>query len=242
MGDIDGKVYHHLRASRTVLLELRGQCTREVDGTLLDLLTEVYAFQAIGTNLTIHTDLPVNRHIPWDDFLSPRALLSLNRGNEIHGILFGTSHELLGLIIPIAQCARHYVREQDTGQRLKDLRSFESRIQTWNYVASPIAMDNVAEKAAGEINQQALLIFLHTTFNGTNKPPPALLERIDNILDLIEILARKLPPRSRIHTTLTWAARVVGSVSTYLSSGCYWSRLTVEFSSHRSADRKGIVQ
>lgn len=218
MGDTDGKVYHHLRASRTVLLELRGPRSRGVDDTLLDLLTEVYAFQAVGTNLTIHTDLPVNRDIPWDDFLSPEALLSLNRGNEIHGILFGTSHELLGLIIPIAQCARHHIREQDSDQRLKDLRRFELQIQAWNYVASPMAMDKVAEKAAGEINQQALLIFLYTTFNGTNKPSPPLLERIDNILDVVEMLARKLPPRSRIHTTLTWAARIVGSVSTYLSS------------------------
>ena len=210
---MNGNIYHHLRASRTVLLELRARNGSHLGGPLLDLLTEVYAFLVISTTLTISTDFPISRHFPYDPFLSPESLLSLNQGKEIHGILMGSSHELLGLIMPIAESARQHMHKQDPLGKAEEKRDFEGRIRAWKHVPSSSTTDDAIERIAGEIHQQVLLIFLHTMFHGKEHPSLGLIEIVDVILDNIWELALHLPPESRIHTTMTWGARITGSVS-----------------------------
>jgi hypothetical protein len=210
---MDGNVYHHLRASRTILLELRARHSAHMHGPLLDFLTEVYAFLAINSNLTINTDFATSRYIPYDDFLSPEALLSLNMGTEIHGILLGSYHELLGLIIPIAESARHHMRVPDPVRKAEDKDDFERLIKAWKHVPSSSTKDDADERVAGRINQQVLLIFLHTMFHGTERPTSSLMEKVDDILDRILGIALDLSPTSRIHATMNWSARIVGSVS-----------------------------
>ncbi|USP78835.1 uncharacterized protein yc1106_06109 [Curvularia clavata] len=207
-----GNVYHHLRASRTVLLEIRARQNEHTDGPLLDLLTEVYAFLAISSNITLTDDFAVSRSFPYDDFMSPESLLSLNRGTDIHGILMGSTHEMQGLIIPITESARHHMHKQDPVRKAEDKQYFERRIRAWKYVPLSSAADDFVERVAGEIQQQVILIYLHTMFNGTDRPSLSLMEKIDGILDKILELAVDLPPRSRAHSAMTWSARIAGSV------------------------------
>ncbi|EUC38149.1 hypothetical protein COCVIDRAFT_106561 [Bipolaris victoriae FI3] len=208
--EMNGSVYHHLRASRTVLLELRGRHSSH--GPLLEFLTEIYAFLAINSNLTLNTDFAVSRHIPYDDFLSPEALNSLNWGTESHGVLLGSCHELLGLIMPIAESARQHVREPDPVRKAEDKRHFERLIKAWKPSPSLLIKDDPDERIAGQIQQQVLLIFLHTMFHGNERPTASLMQTVDDILDQMIEIASKFSPKSRVHSTMNWGARIVGSV------------------------------
>lgn len=208
-----GNTFLHLRAGRTVLLEIRARQSGHTRGPLLDMLTEVYSFFAISANITLTDDFAVSRKFPYDDFMSPEALLSLNRGTEIHGILMGSTHEMQGLIIPITESARHHMQVQDPVRKAEDKEEFERRIRAWKHAPSSLTANDAEERVAGEIQQQVLLIYLYTMFNGTDRPSPALMEMVDGFLDKVYDLAVNLPPRSRIHTTMTWSARIAGSVS-----------------------------
>ncbi|KAL6161169.1 hypothetical protein ACJBU6_00300 [Exserohilum turcicum] len=212
ISELNGNVFYHLRASRTVLLELRARNSRELHASLLDLLTEVYAFLAISANITIGTDFPVSRYVPYDPFLAPEALLSLNWGNDIHGVLFGSSHELFGLIVLITESARYHMRNHDPERKAAEKSEYERRILAWEHVPSASSKEDATERIAGQINQQVVLIFLYTTFHDSVRPSAALMEKIDGILDRVLELSFHLNPTSRIHTTMTWAARVAGSV------------------------------
>ncbi|KAH7383949.1 fungal-specific transcription factor domain-containing protein [Pyrenochaeta sp. MPI-SDFR-AT-0127] len=219
IGNADGNFFFHLRASRTMLLELRGNRAHQVDQSLLDLLTEFYAFFAINANLTLHTDLPVNREIPEDPFLSSESLVSLNKGSDIHGVLFGSAHELFGLIMPIARSARYLLQHQNLAQRDINLRKYEKQIKAWTYVpSSQSSLDRCSDasnpdayKLAGEVYRQAILIFLYTMFHGPNPPTPSLIAQVDALLDITIYHAAAIPFGAPVQTTMAWAALIGGS-------------------------------
>ncbi|KAF1849018.1 uncharacterized protein K460DRAFT_280828 [Cucurbitaria berberidis CBS 394.84] len=212
----EGHFFYHLRASRVLLIELRDCRADQVDQSLLDLLTEFYAYFAISTTITLHTDLPVNRHIPEDSFLSSAALSSLNRGNDIYGVLFGSAHGLWGLIMPIARSARYFGQHQNVNQRDINLRKYESEILSWTY--TPFGQPSTGQdtaldpyQLAGEIYQQTLLIFLYTTFNGPNPPTPDIYAKVDACVATALRLVAKIPLTHPLQTTLTWPSLIVGS-------------------------------
>ncbi|KAH7093477.1 fungal-specific transcription factor domain-containing protein [Paraphoma chrysanthemicola] len=135
IGDTHANFQFHLRASRTLLYELRKKRAHEVDKSLLDLLTELYAFFAITTNITLHAELTPDRTIPQDSLLSFEVLLFLNQGSEFYGILFGAAHELFALINPITNTARHFLADINLEARFEQIVKYETRIQGWAYTA-----------------------------------------------------------------------------------------------------------
>lgn len=210
IGDTNGTIFYHLRASRAVLQELLSRDSPEIDPTILDFLTEWYAFSAISANVTLHANFAsINRDIPLDDFLSPDALENLNKGHPSYGVLFGSAHRLLGLIMPISQAARRLSREPDENERQDTLRSFESKIQAYSTTV-PTAHFTASETAAS-IYQQALLIYLYTLFHGTSPPNLSLYARIDPCIDRVFELMRGVLPFSAALTTLMWPALIIGS-------------------------------
>jgi hypothetical protein len=217
IGNTDGGVFYHLRASRILLLEIRKQRLLQVDQSLLDFLLEGYSLMAISATLTLHTDLSIDRYIPEDEFLSSNSLQSLNERSRYRGQLLGSAHELFGLIMPIMRSARYFMRHQNPTLQNTKLQYYEQKIQAWEYIEPSPTTDGAtvlsSYKFAGQMFQQALLIFLYTTFNGTNVPPPELLTKVDSILNYISELAQQMPPGASVRTPLSWPARIVGSVS-----------------------------
>lgn len=219
IGNTDGNFFYHLRASRTLLLELRERRSHQVDQSLLDLLTEFYAFFAINANLTLNTNLPVDREIPEDLFLSSDSLVKLNQGNGIHGVLFGSAHELFGLIMPIARSARYFLQHQDLEQREISLRTYEKQIRAWKYIPTSRSYTDACSDSAdldpyniaGKVYQQAILIFLYTMFNGPNAPSTSLIAKVDACIDNTLDAAANLPPEAPVQTTMAWAALIGGS-------------------------------
>jgi hypothetical protein len=222
IGNTDGGVFFHLRASRILLLEIKKQRLLQVDHALLDFLLEGYALMAISSTLTLHTNLPIDRYIPEDEFLSSDSLQSLNERSRYRGQLLGSAHELFGLIMPIMRSARYFMCHQNARLKNTMLRYYEQKIHAWVFIESSSTTCGVAEsssyKFAGQMFQQALLIFLYTTFNGANVPPPELLAKVDSILNYIAELAQQMPPGASVRTPLSWPARIVGSVSSSLES------------------------
>jgi hypothetical protein len=97
IGGINGSLHYHPQASRTLLLELRNNRPHESDRPTLYLLTKIYASFAITTNLTLHADVSTERDIPQNPFLCLEISSSLNKDNDIYGILLGSAHELYSL-------------------------------------------------------------------------------------------------------------------------------------------------
>ncbi len=238
IGNTDGSFFHHLRASRTILIELRENRASQIDQSLRDTLTEIYSYFAITTNLTINTDLPVPRDIPEDVFLSPTSLVELNKGTPIYGVLFGCAHELFGLIMPILRSARYFHEHKNTRQRDINIRKYEQQINAWTFKPEffsskhdndedisdqddgddSLANQLFAEdpdlyyyKLTGEAYQQILLVFLYTAFHDAQAPSPSLSTRIDaHILRAMEI-GSHIPLSSPIWTTMCWTAFIAGS-------------------------------
>lgn len=139
--------------------------------------------------------------------------MALNKGNENFGVLLGSSHELFGLVMLITESARYHMRVQDPDRKAAEKSEYERRILAWKHVPSPFSKEDATERIAGLINQQIVLVFLYTTFHDSVKSSPSLMEQVDSILDDVWDLAIRLDPASRIHTTMTWSARIAGSVS-----------------------------
>ncbi|OAL57251.1 hypothetical protein IQ07DRAFT_582466 [Pyrenochaeta sp. DS3sAY3a] len=216
IGNIDGNFLHHVRASRTLLLELRYYRANQVDRCTLDLLTEFYAFFAINTNITLTNDLPINRYMPEDPFLSPKSLAELNKGTSIYGVLFGSAHELVGLIMPIARSARYFLEHQNTEQRNINLRKYEREILAWKH--KPLHSSSEAQsdgpdpyEAAGQLWQQSILVFLYTTFNGRNPPSPELIAKVDACIEAAFLVTSTIPLNHSIKTTLPWPGLICAS-------------------------------
>lgn len=219
IGDKSGSFYYHLRASRTLLVELRSNRYHEADHCLLDLLTEIYAFFAITTNLTLHADLSPNRDIPQDQFLSREVLSSLNRGTDIYGVLFGSAHELLALINPIARSARHLLSYPNDENRTALLIEYEHQILSWRkppsicqQITRSAPLDSIdVYELAGRIYQQVLLIFLYTMFHGPQAPTPSLDAQITVHVGLAFSFLGILPRDAFVQTTLMWPMLIAGS-------------------------------
>jgi hypothetical protein len=230
IGDIHGNFLYHLRASRTILIELRDHHADETDHMLIDLLTECYAFHAITANLTLHADLTPSRDIPQDPFLSSEVLGALNFGTDIYGVLFGSAHELFSLINPIANAARHFLEYPDNDERAAELLAYEKRIQSWTHVTHiPSNTPQFAEipptytiyrpapgcdayETAGQIYQQAILIFLYTMFHGPYAPTPELIAKVDACVMKALVLSSQLLGDSYVQMSLMWTVLIVGSV------------------------------
>ncbi|KAJ4286420.1 hypothetical protein N0V90_013119 [Kalmusia sp. IMI 367209] len=209
IGDIQGTLFYHLRASHTVLLELKSRSSQQVDAAMVDFLTELYAFIAITANVTVNFDFAVDREIPMDDLLSSENLVALNRGTSSYGVLFGSAHKLLGLIVPISQAARRLNSYGSLENRQHKLQAFEAKI--WENC--PVMCDGNpnAEEVAAAIYLQALFVFLYTTFHGASPPTEELYAKVDPHVDRFFELIPSLWPGSSVVTTLMWPALIVGS-------------------------------
>lgn len=181
----------------------------------MDLLTEIYAFFAITTNITLHASLTIDRTIPQDSFLFSDILVSLNRGTDIYGTLFGAAHELFALINPIAISARALLLETDNTQKLQQFSSYEVQIKAWRYdrripVQSEIDGVDAYELAAGTY-QQAILIFLYTMFHGESRPTLDLYAKVEPCMHVALGTLGAMPQHASIKTILLWPVLIAGS-------------------------------
>lgn len=215
MGNISGVSLYHLRASRKILLHLREMNASPNTG-VLGFLSEIYAFQAITSNITSKKISGLNRRVPADDLLS--SLTNLNDGTSHYGFLFGAAHELFELIPQIAQSAEENesARVSETGCSTVE-RYYEDKIMSWRCSLS--SDKNGSEDSeifrecslAGQIYQQALLIFLYTMFHGERCPDQSLFDKVDPCIARSLDYREQVGPMSTLQTKMMWPTLIVGS-------------------------------
>jgi hypothetical protein len=89
-------------------------------------------------------------------------------------------------------------------------KSFESKIKNWKEPEHSLGSSNDFLTAA-KIYQQALLIFLHTNFWGSNVSDSVLLDMVDDAIGILLSLIALVPADSPILTVLLWPSMIIGS-------------------------------
>jgi hypothetical protein len=214
-GNTQGAVFHHLRASRALFLELK--CSRrEPSSPLVDLLAEQYCFLAICSNITLDSD-STGRSIPIDPHFFP--LERLNYTSNIYGSMFGIAHRLYELIPTISLSAQHAASKPESSHSTSTLKRFEQKIVDWDFnrylplnaYTDQSDITGAHRHIAALIYQKALLIFLYISFHGRQPPTGALLDRIEPCLTEFCRLITSLPTDSPLMTTMMWPVIIAGS-------------------------------
>ncbi|KAH8811157.1 fungal-specific transcription factor domain-containing protein [Xylogone sp. PMI_703] len=224
VGNTQGALFYHLRATREVLVQLRYSCDTTISRRLLDFMTELYAFMAVSSFVTTKPSL-ISRDMPVDSMLC--SLSSLNRGSPLYGALFGTTHILCEMIPKIAVSAEEMQHETEK-VRQSAIEGYENKIKSWKYRDTsfmrsdgsvktkandidPLFDSDISYRIAGEIYQEALFIFLYSSFSGSREPTQALRDLIDPHVDKTLELLLNLPAASCVATTMMWPTIVAGS-------------------------------
>ena len=118
-GNLEGNVFHHLRASRALVLMELQRPSNERENTLRGFVLELYAYLALVGNITI-TSEGGRRSIELDPFFF--SLESLAE-YPTFGFMFGCAYELFGMIPRICQLGRRRMMEDRRDKRSSELFS-----------------------------------------------------------------------------------------------------------------------
>ncbi|KAI9733577.1 MAG: hypothetical protein M1834_003179 [Cirrosporium novae-zelandiae] len=211
-GKIHGELYHHLRASRELLLKLQ-KSKHPVDQNLHGFLLEQYAFLTIVAKITLRVDFQ-DREVAFDPLVF--SLESINRDSNIYGTMFGCAHQLFELIPRISMLANQRLRENEEGissfESIAQLRLLEDKIRSWDYSRDDSMRPEENYFAlAGRIYQQAILAFLYTSFHGPKPPDADLLAKVEPCISDFLKFFLALPPNTSIWTTMMWPVITAGS-------------------------------
>lgn len=197
---------------------------RQPENGLLSFCIEQYAYLVIVSSVTFEVAVRAS---------SGPLLSSLHRtisGTSSHGVMFGSAHDLFGLILPIRRLASERAKLQGdvpieihtqcislqhrilgwSSPRGQSISSFD-RIQSSD-PNSPEEIEYLRDaELAALIYQQACLVYLYTAYHGPCPPTSELLDKIVHCSDLFMPLFLSLSNGSPSWSTMMWPALVVGS-------------------------------
>ena len=176
-------------------------------------LLETFAYLASVLNITVNTYMI---HLvvvldPCDD------ALERFQSCKASGSMFGYARSLFVLIPSICQLGYNRLLEessQDPSFESTALyKSLQSRIESWQLPDAVVQSGSISDdlSIAAEIYRQAILIFLHTSFFGSDATHPRLLALVDASIDQIRPLVEFLFPDSSALTILLWPSMILGS-------------------------------
>lgn len=206
-------MFHHLRASRALVLMELQRPSNERENTLRGFVLELYAYLALVGNITITSEVG-QRSIELDPFLF--SLESLAK-YPTFGFMFGCAYELFGMIPRICQLGRRRMMEDRRSESSLELfsqyQTLQQKIQDWE-PPTPTYLDTGPEKTnmliiAARIYQKGLLIFLHSSFYISNAKDPILAAEVESIADEMFLLLEAISTRAA--STILWPMIIMGS-------------------------------
>ncbi|KAI8651095.1 Zn(2)-C6 fungal-type domain-containing protein [Fusarium keratoplasticum] len=203
--DIRGSLYYHLRASGSMISDLRKD-ERCRDENFLGFFSEQFSYLAIVANIGIG-------QASSDRLLDPRSLSqplhTLNQDSPIYGFMFGCSHALFELIPRIARLSSRFRARRDSSSVVqKEYDSIFSAINSW-LPNSP--SDDPGYELAGEMYRAACLVFLRTSMKGHEYLEVELYNQVEPSIALFLESFKQLSGESPPWTTFMWPTLVVGS-------------------------------
>ncbi|KAH7239578.1 fungal-specific transcription factor domain-containing protein [Fusarium solani] len=203
--DIRGSLYYHLRASGSMISDLRKD-ERCRDENLLGFFSEQYSYLAIVANIGIG-------QASSDRLLDPRSLSqplhTLNQDSPIYGFMFGCSHALFELIPRIARLPGRFRARRDSSSVVQqEYDSIFSAINSW---LPNSQSDDPGYELAGEMYRAACLVFLRTSMKGHEDLEVELYNQVEPSIALFLESFKQLSGESPPWTTFMWPTLVVGS-------------------------------
>lgn len=173
----------------------------------------MYAYFVSVVNITANTDSDYRMFI----FDPCTHVISGFRNSEIYGVMFGYAQGLIELIPSICKLGYKRIAEESRGEcsfeSIALYRSLGSQIQEWQAPPSIYKDEGYACNldVAAKIYQNAVLIFLHANFYGSNVSEPALLDLVDTSIDSLLPLVKSFSSHSSIASTMLWPCMIIGS-------------------------------
>ncbi|CAO2652299.1 Nn.00g005820.m01.CDS01 [Neocucurbitaria sp. VM-36] len=201
-----GALYHHLRASRVMLNSLQND-TRVSEQSMVGFLVEQYAYLVLVSNISF---LPERLNRQIDQALPCPSLGVINKGTDIYGCLFGSSHQLYECITCICELAAIRRAEGQQSSLSSSGRYLELQHNITGWTPGSDSMDD-GLATAGYMCQQACLIFLHTSFHGPHPPTQYLVLTIEPLIERFLEHFTQLSYEAASWTTISWPCHVAGS-------------------------------
>jgi hypothetical protein len=134
--------------------------------------------------------------------------------SKSYGAMLGCAHDLFELIPAVCKLGEKRLQEERDGlysfETMVTYKSLESKSKNWEELDHALGSNNDFLTVA-KLYQQALLIFLHTNFWGSNVSDPVLLDMIDGSIGILLSLIVTVPADSPILTVLLWPSIIIGS-------------------------------
>lgn len=173
-------------------------------------LLEMHAYLSLVVNVTANSEYGFSR----DTIDSCMNALGGLHESKSYGAMLGCAHDLFELIPSICKLGETSLQEEREGlysfETMAMYKSFESKIKNWEEPEHTFG-NNSDFLIAAKIYQQALLIFLHTSFWGSNVSDPVLLDMVDHSIEILLSLIVMVPADSPILTALLWPSMIIGS-------------------------------
>ncbi|KAE8375166.1 fungal-specific transcription factor domain-containing protein [Aspergillus bertholletiae] len=201
----------HLRAARELLLQL-AQCQHATDHRMHGFLSEIYSFMTIVSRTSVTGIQPPLKSDEGEMMLSG---IELNRGVDPYGLLFACAHNLFEIIIAVDKL-RSTSTTYSSISRHEKFRALEHKIKTWgppDILAESLDPETISDyRTAGRIHQQAVLVYLYTTYYGSEgREQEEALKSVEPCIDLATDLINSMPCTRPVWTSLLWSTVVLGS-------------------------------
>ncbi|KJZ75308.1 hypothetical protein HIM_05234 [Hirsutella minnesotensis 3608] len=214
-GDVDGTIFDHLAASRSLLTTLldRPECETQF-GDLPDFLVEYYMHTAASSMISM------DPHSNWQSPLSPsiermaRSLVS----RKYIGQLCGCWLELLLLIPQVFQLGRAMIPLPDT----KPMPPSADDVITFGFLQShilaffPPPSASLYSQLAGLVFKQGVLLYLWSILGPAQQTSTSSVHKdlVQGAVTEAVSLLGQFPASARVNTSLCWPLAVIGCCTT----------------------------
>ncbi|RDW57250.1 hypothetical protein BP5796_12700 [Coleophoma crateriformis] len=209
-GNSEGAVFHHLRASRQlILLDLRDN--KNTDNELRGFLLEIYTYLVLVANITLDFESS-SRTIVLDPIIFSFQNL---QQYPTFGVMFGCAYKLFEVIPAICNLGRQRLLEEKRGlcsqESISQYKSLENEIRDWR---PPEDLEPGHENTKQLINaaviyQHGLWIFLHTSFYASDIKHETLVAKVDRLVEEMFRLLDSLSTKAA--STVLWPSIIMGS-------------------------------
>ncbi|KAL2821196.1 fungal-specific transcription factor domain-containing protein [Aspergillus granulosus] len=211
-GDMNGTVFDHLTAAKTLLLQFPLHRQADASGDLHDFLIEYYTYTAAVSMISMDARVSGQQLIGYDVEQRANHLIA----TQYVGNLCGCWLELLLVIPRIFDLRRQWmlllhddeVQPMLTADDLVLFGCLQTQITQW----TPYSSASHEARMAGLIFQQAVLVYLITAPGAPAEVTSGLRQvLIESAVSEALDLFRQLPATARVNSSLCWPIAVIGS-------------------------------
>lgn len=213
MGNTQGAMFSHLRASRQLILQLANsplQSSTNDNGRLFSFLLEIYRYLVLINNITPFGAIE-SRTLPQDEFLDD--IVDTMAQFDTCGAIFGGSHGLFKVLPSIAVLAARRLTEKDPSRASSEMyQALHVRITGWEST-DPIVLDQKWQsqrEAALELCREAALLYLETAMFPRSLNDTLTRTKILDHVDTIMLYAEQVS-ESPCETILLCPLMIAGS-------------------------------